>query len=132
MNVHQHAKTYGRRRSATVSGDGQADGRAHPEANIHLTNGHGEGESIGTYNGGAVEAVGPVRQAGRRRSTISGESPSDKIPRRLPGMTHPTTLVNGGRGVEEDGTSLPDRESFMESAEWLWGVLERTDRLVLG
>jgi len=87
---------------------------------------------MAVHSGAPIDVGPPVRQAGRRRSTISGESPSDKLPRRLPGISDPTAIVHGGRSVPQDRAVLPDKESFMKSAEWLWGVLERTDRFLLG
>ena len=126
--------TKGRRRSATVSGNGQADLIAHPDAALPLP--HVTGEPLTRYavspsppahGKTAVRSTPEERVPGRRRSTVSGHIPFDSAPPRGVGMSSRIGVAD--RGAE---LGMPTKEEFVRSAEWLWGVMERTERLLQG
>lgn len=107
------SETRGRKRAATVSGNGSADERAHPTASVHLQQ-------------------SPPEQ---RRYEVSPSPPprlSSEKQRSPPSETTQLRRPSGARRSTVSGASpfLPPKEEFIEHAEWLYGVLSRTERLL--
>ena len=104
-------QTQGRRRAATVSGNGNADFRAHPDATVHLkeqVNSDHRSRLSPSPEGSDSESQCQMepRLPTRRRSTISGYA--------------------------EDDEALPPAQDFMAAAEKLWTVLKSSELLLEG
>ena len=146
----------GRRRAATVSGNGQADERAHPSASVHLVQPSNREESPTRQthptqsNQYPPQArlplpqhhtqVNPQSQAQTFDHTPLSNRPCPRInlspspsgsqldasQSRGPSPSTRRATVSGGSPLLDIGT----KDEFMDRAEWLWGVLERTTRFL--
>ncbi|ORX36034.1 hypothetical protein BD324DRAFT_519420 [Kockovaella imperatae] len=150
----------GRRRAATVSGNGPADELAHPSATVHLqvpqppqppaprreNSYHSPIPPSRVLPTSAAKKIrirlspSPPRQIDKdgrtgRRATISGSPPRNKdLQTALPSLSDPVWGVSGLEGaasvVSPVVKSLPRHGEFMEKAQWIWGVLDSTSRLL--
>lgn len=129
----------GRRRSATVSSNVQADSLAHPDTIIHSPENaecphHSYAVSLSPpdVSFSHTSAFSTARDIPERsRSNISCQSSSNETPRVFIGIPRPDDREAAvKRPMPTDDVSMPSRIEFMESAEWIWGVMKRTENLL--